>query len=149
MHQAIHPLQPGSLHPHRCPGGDAGYDVERAADADDQGHAELLQVVGEEALLLRGRHGHQQDGRAGRGDLGHHPGLLFGSPVAVAIAGHHQPRVPPDLDLDDCRDDLFAGTQEEDLVAGGRGSRQQCLHEVDARDPFRHAVAEEAAGPQH
>ena len=72
----------------------AGDDVDRSADSHHERDAEVGAVLAEEVFLARAAHRDEQDIRAAGADRVAHLASLVIGEIAVACAGHLQPRIP-------------------------------------------------------
>ena len=82
-----------------------------------------------------------------RADLVDHLGVLLGAEVAVAVAGDHEPRMPPAQVRDRLFEHVLLRAEDEDAVALLLGDGEEAVHQVGGVDALGERVAEEPRGP--
>ena len=147
LQDAVEPLETQLLPQPRRAAGLSRQHVERPPDAVPYPDVEALAPSGEEALLARRRHGHEDHVRTGPVDLRGESLFVCVRVVAVACADDDDAREVRGDPRTHCVQDLARRAQAEDAIALLVAAAEDAHHQVDPRDPLRERAAQQTPGP--
>src|SRR3989440_151226 len=136
-------FQPVLPHPHRCAFHLADCDVKASAHAHGEWNLHFSLVPAEKLLLFWRAHGNEQQVGPAVGNQLDDARLLFGSPVAVPVAGDLQVRESLFIEGLKGLHTFLPGAEKENAPSLLGGAFYQEFEQVDARHPFLKRLPEQ------
>ena len=149
LSKPIGPLEAGTLNESGSPLSQSCYDIEAAANADDDACTEMLPLIFNKAFLPRNTHRDEQDlGATCRDCLSARSGLL-GIKVSVGAATNVQAGVPS-LERGGCGSHRsIIRAQKIDANVLSRCTSTQQVNEIDSRDALRQRLSLQMRDPDN